>query len=479
MKPYLNRIKLGSFILLLYCCSGYSQNMQAIHGSPYAGSLSTDFNPANTLNAPYKWDLTIFGLQSKEVTNSVKFKNIGLLSRIPDTLIYQGKSGTFQRYAHATTTVNLLHFRYKLNAVSAITVGVNLRNYIQAQSSPVYWHDTVNTVTKFLRANINTSTNHANFQTSSWMEYSFGYSRVINTNATGQWQAGLQLKLNKSLAGAYAHVSNFEFLLDSTLVPRRFRITDARGEYAYSANMDNLDSNKSNSRNIKDFLRETKFNAGFNIGVEYIRFKDDAYENVNSSYNYNWKLGISLLDIGRNKYQYSINSLRFSGTQQNVTDRALDTFFNNVKSAREFKNQLTSLALNTDSLSGNFYIMNPVRLLLNWDKNLNNNFYVNAEVQVPLTSTKSTQPISTKELSLLTIIPRWEKRSLGAYMPLQYTTEGNFWIGLGIKAGPVIAGLHNLGWLTNKKSTPNGGFYLAFQIRPWKAKEKDAFPCPE
>jgi hypothetical protein len=83
-----------------------------------------------------------------------------------------------------------------------------------------------------------------------------------------------------------------------------------------------------------------------------------------------------------------------------------------------------------------------------------------------------------QELNLITVTPRWEKSNLGAYMPVEVTNQGHFWVGGAVKLGPVLFGLHNLGWLVSKKSVPNGGGYLAVIIHPGKF-EGDGVPCPK
>ena len=87
----------------------------------------------------------------------------------------------------------------------------------------------------------------------------------------------------------------------------------------------------------------------------------------------------------------------------------------------------------------------------------------------------------TSDFTLLAVTPRWETKSLGAYLPLQVTTEGRVWLGGAFKAGPLLLGLHNWANLFSKHKLQNGGFYLAIVIKPGKGfltKEEKKYTCP-
>jgi hypothetical protein len=224
-------------------------------------------------------------------------------------------------------------------------------------------------------------------------------------------------------------------------------------------------------------MKASKMNVGINLGVEYTRYYDEMDGGDRSITDYNWKLGASLLDLGKNTYLYSKNSYGFSGVNGNISSNQVDAAVSN--NSNSLKDSIKAWSQNFDTLQGQFAINNPARLLINFDKSFEHNFYVNAEAQLHFGSSSSAQRLNTRETSAVTITPRWETKSFGAYLPFQYTTQGNFWVGLGIKAGPLVLGLDNIGWLVNKKSMPNGGLYMAIQIRPGKNKEKDAMPCPE
>lgn len=475
-RPVIRLSTLALFSIL--CVQVNAQRMTAIHGSPYSGGLSKDHNPAGILNSPDRWDLTLFGLQYRGITNGIEFDNISLL-KIPDSVDYHTKSGYGRRYIHAMNSINLLHFRYRLDLRSAFSFGVNLRSYLHGQTSSLFFADTLNDLTEILDANIGTDKYSFNGQTSNWMEYSFAYSRVLKSNDAGRLQAGIDLKVSKALAGAYTRLENLRverLVLGNTTY---YIPSEGKGEYGYSTNMDYLNSKNNVAKPFSSFMKNASMNIGLNLGVEYVRYKDDMYGDARTPVDYDWKLGVSLMDLGRNKYTYSSNSYGFSGTNRNFTTESIDRTFDEDFNLDELQDSMSVWAQDIDTLDGNFKINNPTRLVVNFDKSFPNNFSVNAEAQLNFSSTRSMERINTREMSGITVTPRWEKKALGVYMPFQYNTEGNFWIGMGVKAGPLLLGVDNLGWLISKKSMPNGGLYLALQIRPGKGRDLDAMPCPE
>jgi hypothetical protein len=464
-------------VLLLIISPAFTQNLQAIHGSPYAGSMAPDYNPAGILNAPYRWDLTIAGVQAKTMSNTFYLEPYNLLPGT-DTIYAKSRDGYFSRYAHTSATVNLLHFRYMLNEQSAFSVGINIRSYAHARTSPVAWSDTITRISEFAALNRSIPTIQALTQSSGWLEFKLGYARVLSQNQSGRWQGGVQLRAMRALSGIHARLYNVYFEQEaSPVTPDDYRLTDGNAIYGYSNNYDKTNNDQTTGANIKAFLSGMTNTIGMDLGVEYIRYWEDANDYAKPEpHDYNWKFSAALLDIGKNKYIYGRASAHVFTAKQNVYASTIQNKFTGVENIHQFSDSLKSIAGNYDTLRGGFAINNPTRLVLNFDKSFERNLFVNAELQWSF-GTLDGQRLNTKELTTFAITPRWEKKEFGVYLPFQYTLEGNTWVGLAGKAGPLLVGLHNLGWLLGKKSFPNGGGYVTLQIRSGNKKEKDA-DCP-
>src|SRR5690349_5723073 len=137
-----------ALLSLLVHLHGYTQNYYAIQGSNYAGSLGLGNNPASLVNPPYKWDVTIFGVQKKNATNSLVIHNWSLFSN-PRNSEYSIREGDFKRFAYDDFNVNLLNTRIALNRNQAIGFGLNLRSYAQASTGPLNFVDTLSSTRDF------------------------------------------------------------------------------------------------------------------------------------------------------------------------------------------------------------------------------------------------------------------------------------------------------------------------------------------
>ena len=454
-------------------CLAQAQNYQALHGSPYSGSLSNDFNPAAILNSPYAWDVTLFGAQFKALTNVFNISNASLISSA-DTLNINYKTGNHRRYVLASADIHLLNVRIGLGRKQAVAFGLNIRNYARIGTSTYNYTDTTQNSTQFLAINQNNVPFSVNAAQSSWLELFGTYSRVFFEDDDARFQGGVTLQLLRSLSGAYAYGSNAEYVPNGT---GGYNLTNVNAQYGYSDNYDYYYAGQSAISKFKQATRLGAAGFSFDVGAEWVQKTGQDWGEASKSGTdvYDWKLGAALLDIGFNRYRYGAQSAVFNGVQQGQTDASLRTL-NNINGLEQFNDSIRGKVAQFGYISGAFNIMTPARAVINFDKRLAGYWAVNGELSLNFTGVQSTYA-SVQELNLLTVTPRWEKSQLGAYLPIEVTNQGQFWVGAAVKAGPLLLGLHNLGWLVSKKSMPNGGGYLAIIIHPGEF-EKDAVPCP-
>ncbi|BAV10137.1 hypothetical protein FLA_6197 [Filimonas lacunae] len=438
--------------------------------------MAIDYNPAGILNAPFKWDVTIIGAQVKTMSNGFYLDRYNLLSS-SDTVYVVGKDGYYSRYAHASATINLFHIRYQLSKRSAISVGGNVRSYTNAVTSPLYYSDSL-TFTGIAARNLNTPSLSAAATSNTWAELTMAYARVLSSNTFGRWQAGVQLSVMRAISGAYATVSNVQF--ESSAIPGNSLLTNGYAQYGYSSNYDRLDSNNSTFTNIKNFMRGMAMNVGVSAGIEYVRYWDDAGPFIEPRPDdYNWKLSVALLDIGTNTFTYSGRSAQAVGVKPNTYASSLENKFNNIDRAEGLNDSLRSIAQSFRNLNGRFSLRNPTRLVINFDKQFDNDYFLNAELQLNTNRLHNTLHYNSQETTIAAVTARKETSKWGVYVPLQYTTTGKVWLGLAGKAGPLLIGLHNLSWLFSKHGFPNGGAYVSLRIIPGNRKEKDnSLACP-
>lgn len=446
--------------------SANGQNYQAINGSSYAGSLGQSFNPAVILDAPYSWDITPLALQVKQSTNALILNNYSLLSS-PQKATVDVQYGNASRFLYANQDIRLLNSRIRLNSKSAIAFGANLHNYVYAVTSKSNWQGSFNSVRDFMNINTGNIPLSLSAAGNSWAEVYGTYSQTLFDDGQSRLQAGITLKLNRPLAGAYLYGNGISFSPETSNNGKSYILTAENLQYGYSGNLDNINGNNSFTSNRKAFLQNGYTGIGIDLGFEYL-FISPGDEREAGNKSYNTKIGLSLMDLGSNKYRYGAGSRFSSGFQNGITDSVINSKFSNISTIDRFNDSLGSIANSLSVLQGNFHIFQPTRLVINIDKYIAQNFFVNSEITIPVISLVSGNTIQVKNLNLLAITPRWETRNFGAYLPVLLNTINQLWVGAAIKAGPVLLGLHNLGNLFSKDKTQSGGFYVAFTIRPGK-----------
>ena len=457
-------------LLTCFCYEVSAQGYQALNGSAYTGSTAVFNNPASSVNSAYQWDLTLFSAQLKVSTNSPYIKTVSNATQTVTGLTM--KEGTASRFGHGNFDVSLLNFLYKIDNNNAFNVGVRLRGYTHIKTMPMNYMDTINSLNSFLIANANTPYIQGFVTSSAWMETDLNYSRVLMENSYSKLSGGITLQIMKGMAGAFAKVNKFSYLESKSAADTFFTFTGGGLSYAYSDNL--------NESTPKDFLKKSLGGLGLSMGIEYMTFSSESTANSNNNnLNYDWKIGVSLMDLGANHFTPTPYSEQLSDPNPLLSDNNFDKKLSNPSSIRDLSDSLKTIFTNSSDITDNFAISNPTRLILNIDKNLGNHFFVNGELSMNFYSTSSFTKLRTRELNLLTITPRWETIGWGAYLPVQYNTQGQLWLGMAVKAGPLVLGIHNLGVL-KKEPTLNGGGYLMLSIHPFSKKRVlSKLDCPE
>ena len=460
------------FLALLLFSSLTAQNYHAINGSSYAGSLAPASNPASIVHVPYAWDISPLSVQLKHSTNAIKINNLSLLSSPSNTEIVS-QNGVAKRFILANQDIRLMNARINLNANAAIAFGANLRNYVSATTGSSNWQDTISSLADFMKINIGHSPLSAEISAATWAEVYATYAQTFISEPNRLVNGGITLKLNRALAGGYARAQGLSYTPLAGATAPAYLLTGGNLEYGYSANIDTLNSNISTASKRSVLLNNTYSSWSADIGVEYIWLADEDRDEW-GPFAYNSKLGISLMDVGFNKFrQGSRGRLAIAG-KAGVSDSLIESTFSSVGSFGDFSDSLAIVSNTVSGLSGNFVVYQPTRLLINFDQHVAHNFFINTELSIPILSLLTKKAFVLKDMNLLAITPRWELKNVGVYLPILFNNRKQLCVGAALKLGPVLLGTHNLGNLFSKNTMHTGGGYIAITIRPWGKKNKQA-----
>ncbi|MES2849282.1 MAG: hypothetical protein V4685_09505 [Bacteroidota bacterium] len=466
----MNYHKISLAVLSVFFAEGsMAQNYQAIHGSVYAGSLSAGNNPASLIHVPYSWDITPLAFQFKQSSNAFIVKNFSLLSPSGNSIV-ENTYGVKNRFFFANQDLRLLNARFKLNSRSAIAFGANLRSYMYGTSDKSNYQDTTISLADFQRINVEYQPLGFDAAASTWAETYVSYARTFFDDGYKIVNAGITLKYNRSIAGGYAKGNDIRYIADAdTNNPTGFLLTNGRLQYGYSSNID--DARNGGSFNTGALLENTYSNISADIGIEYIFLSSDE-EDEDDSYAYKTKLGISLMDIGGNRYRHSSRSRFGNAVKIGINDTILENKFRDVRDIDDFNDSLATISNSLSAITGDFVVYKPTRLVINIDHRIRQNFFVNTEITLPVISLAGKNSLYIKDMNLLAVTPRWETRKFGAYLPVLFNMRKQLWVGGAFRAGPLLLGIHNLANIFSKNRMQNGGMYVALTIRPGKTNNR-------
>jgi hypothetical protein len=469
----------------LFSINGQAQNYHAIQGSNYSGALGVHNNPASIVNTPFSWDLAVMGLQLTTSTNAFTIYNYSLLSS-PANSKYYFKKGEFARFADLNFNLNLINTHFALNRKTSIAFGANIRGYTNASTSQFNFIDTLHGTGNFFLINQNNNNLQAKMSSSSWLEVFATYSHTLFENEYGRLNAGLTVKVSKGISGVYANINSGRFTSTFQNNKQVYEVTNANAVYGYSANYDQWKKTNTTNENLNNFLlASTEGGASFDLGVEYLIKPQGttSFDDEVNYYDYDWKIGLSLLDIGGNQYKYGTESRSFTGLKTNIDNLTLDKKFDSTtQNLKNFNDSIATIT-NMASIAGIKYkVLNPMRMVINIDRYLYGNFYINADLVIGMPPSLLKKYQRVRDMGMLTVTPRWETKNLGVYLPIQYNANNQFWIGGAFKAGPLLLGVHNWANVFAKNKMQNGGGYIALIFHSPKdlqGKRDKKLDCPK
>ncbi|MDZ4795515.1 MAG: hypothetical protein SGI83_14635 [Bacteroidota bacterium] len=465
------------FFLLVLCSiialpSLRAQNYQALHGSSYAGSLGVANNPASIVHVPFAWDITPLAVQLKHSTNAFVVNGASLLS--PGGAEVLGIPGNRKRVLLANQDIRLFNARIRLSPQSAIAFGASIRNYLSANTSVVNWQEFFADLRNFIDINTNNFPLSATARAGAWAELHGSYARTLINKDAMLLNAGITLKVNKGLGGGYLTADELAVVPGTVNGDPGYYVTGGNLAYGYSSNLDDLDGARGFSAIRKQLLKRTFASVSASLGAELI-IPADIEGDEGNNYAYDLKLGVSLLDLGYNTYQYSNNSRLAILNKANISDSLVQSTFEGLSGVDDLPDSLQVVAGSTSTIGGYFQLYQPMRIVINADKHVSGHFFINGELTIPLTAALEIgekKKLFFREMNLLAITPRYETKTIGFYLPMLYNTNKQFWIGGAFKAGPLLLGVHNLGNLFSKNKLQNGGGYLALTFRPGKKQQQ-------
>lgn len=454
-----NKLLILVFCSLTWICS--AQEQLGLRTENYSGINSILLNPANNLTSPFQWDINLagggvfvdnnfggFGNASISDLRNARAKDILLATDFPSDQQFPGSAVVFDfeepgRKKFGLGLTSVMGPAFMLN-FEQHTFGIftNFRAIGGGHQIPAVfgYYDYRN-----ITANQDYGVPPSNVSGMAWTELGLNYAFKAETT-NGKVGIGFNIR----------YLQGYEsfFIKNNT----NLRITKLQRDSLNFQNGADIDFGFTTSSLDEEDVNLQRNGTGFGVDLG-LTFATPEYQD-----GYGLKLGLSVLDIGKIKFDNQTEMHRIDINDAFSFDpRQLD----DVTDFRDGLAQLeTELFMDTTTtFSGTTYDMwLPGALSLQADVGIRENIYVNATLVQRL----SMGEINVQRGNLFALTPRFESRWVSAFLPVSIYNWQHVKIGTAIRLAFFTFGTEDLGSFFGKKNLTGTDFYAGIKINPFR-----------
>jgi hypothetical protein len=454
-----------------------AQEMLGLSQGNYSGVNSILANPAMLTNTRNYFDLNFFGLGFFTRNNIVFIPstdyNIWKAIRQEDMPTYGEDNRNilyYQNQQNKSATVNL-----KIIGPSAmmqfgdhaLAISTSARVYISGNGIP--WEMPILGIEGLNfepLLNVNFDDYNTDFTTAQWFETGLSYAYNAYKRMDTKITVGISLKKLWGISGAYGVVNNVNYIVlnDSTL-----NIKNLNGEAGFSIPVDY------NNNSVPDDGPVVKGSGlGIDIGAVFIkqryvgskrlkRLCGQRYE------EYIYRIGVSVIDIGRLKYKH--NAQQHSFDDVSVFWQNFDTI--NFNSINESVADLSEVFYGDPTASYRSDVIEiglPTAISIQGDYHFKDDFYIGAFWIHPIRFNNRTM----RRPAEVVLIPRYESRFIDVNLPISLYEYRYPRIGLSARFYFLTIGTERLGTWVGLADLNGLDFYfsLKFSLEKGRCRKK-------
>jgi len=400
----------------------------------YAGLQAAVFNPAEVADSRYKFDLNLLGFNLGVANNKASFSLGSVLSTFSSD---DALSSLFSGDGRISGQIQFDLLGPSLLVSLKNKSGLALTSRLRGQFTVT---DLDGKLAKSIANDLNneiifpytiSSGNNMRINTNAWAEYGLTYGRVLMESGDHFLKGGLTVKYLAGAGNSYLQIDNLSGTLINPPLPNSsiYLAPGSRGTIGLGI------SGNTGSFSPGDLLKSASTGLGFDLGLVYERRTEN-----NLRHPYKYKLSISVLDIGSIKYNRDLSR---SGTfsMQVVTLPGFDLATLQASSFADYKQILSSNPNFTAAANNNIPTLKvtlPTSLQVYGDLHLKGNLYVSAGTQLSIVNRSN--PENPFVYSSFSVIPRYEGKGLGLYVPVNYNSLSQLAIGTTLRLGPLYVG---------------------------------------
>ena len=454
-----NRLCVLSAILLSSAAT-QAQDFLGLSTGNYAGVTGVMLQPASIVDSRHKFDINLVSISAnfdnnmatvdKDAIYNFDINNYKHFRTFKQKYMeYDPASGERGWINAANRTQLPLSFMVTLGKKSALALNLQSRSMVQARNIS-------NSFGRLAFNDFYTSGNPLDtinasgyaFDALNWASAGLTFGRVLLNNDKHFVKAAITANY---LGGLYSfNMGSDDFKL-SVNPDSSFNIHTTNHRYNHN---NGADFDKIFNKNFRPDVNSWGFDAGlvyeFRGNIEKFRSisRDDSksyVEERRDQNKYMFKLGVSLLDVGKFQFQKPQMVRNFNGDILAWDIR--DAQYQNIN---DFD---TALAIRTTPAGNderNYTVHLPTALSVQFDLRLVKGFYINAMAYRPV-EMGGKEGMRWNDYGYYAVTPRWESRNIGVYIPYSFkdykSIEGyeNNKLGATLRLGPVFVGSSNIG----------------------------------
>ena len=456
------------FSILLYLQpSVFAQEMLGLSQGNYSGVNSILSNPAMLTNTRNYFDLNFFGLGFFARNNIVYIPgndyNIWKAIRQDELPTYGENNQNILYYKNQRDKLAIVNMKILGPSAMmqfgdhAIAISTAVRVYVSGNGIP--WEMPILGIEGLdfePLLNVNFDDYNTDFTTAEWFETGLSYAYNVYKRMDNKFTVGVTVNKLWGVSGAYGFVNNANYIVlnDSTI-----NIKNLNGEAGFSMPVDY------NTNDVPDDGPTIKGSGlGIDIGAVFVRQRyigtkklkrlcGQRYE------DYIYRIGVSVLDIGRLKYKY--NAQRHSYDDVSVFWQNFDTInFNSINGSVADLSEVF-YGDPTASYRGDVIKIGlPTAVSVQGDYHFKDNFYVGAFWIHPIRFNKRTM----RRPAQLAIIPRYESKYIDVNLPISLYEYRYPRIGLSARFHFLTIGTERLGTWVGLADLNGLDFYFSLKF---------------
>lgn len=478
-----------TFVFVFIAFKMQAQQWLGISGSNYSGTNSVYNNPANVTDSRYKLYVNL-------AANDIYISNNYVGYNAPYSMQKLLNNSAAQEYRNSKNVIifknsyydintegepyhlNLLDdlrgpaFLYTINPKRSFGLLTRVRAIVNftGASLPLANLIRLGTDTLLLK-NQDFALSGTAVNVNSYAEFGISYGQILKDEDEDFIKVGITVKRVVGIYNAHINIQEADYdIINDPAEPRKqiMRIKHLKADYGYTTE----ESFKNSKPSFPWAFGHQSAGGGWGMDLGFVyeyrpdvrkfTYREKGKRKLDPSKNkYEFKLGISILDIGGINYnnpyyvrnwEADLNNKQFNSTDLSMVNGLDDTF----------KRINKTVGLSDDKNLNNFTVGLPTTLQINLDYHLKDNFYVNS---LWVQGLRSSQSSSMKVPSSLSITPRWESKWFEFAMPFAMLDNYNtFTFGLATRIGPLFLGTDNLGSFLNISRPRGTDLYLGLSV---------------